>query len=111
MPSPIVKMTPAFWQVPLAELFVQLQAGWDGLSSREAKKRLGKFDPNVIRSDRKTAGFVQFLAKFRNPPVDILLLTSALTALTGDAINFLIIAIIMLLSVALASAQNKPSVS
>lgn len=106
MPSPIVKMTPAFWQVPLAELFVQLQAGWGGLSSREAKKRLGKFGPNVIRSERKTAGFVQFLTKFRNPLVIILLVASALAALTGDAISFLIIAIIVLLSVTLDFAQE-----
>lgn len=111
MPSPIIRMTPAFWEVPLPKLLVQLHAGWDGLSSREAKKRLGKFGPNVISSERKTAGFVQFLAKLRNPPVDILVLASALTVLRGDAISFLIIAIIMLLSIALASSQNEPSVS
>ncbi len=49
---------------------------------------------------------LQFLAKFRNPLVIILLAASALSALTGDTVSFFIISTIVLISVTLDFVQE-----
>ena len=49
---------------------------------------------------------LQFLAKFRNPLVIILLTASALSAFTGDAASFFIISTIVLISVTLDFVQE-----
>ena len=49
---------------------------------------------------------LQFLAKFRNPLVIILLTASALSAFTGDATSFFIISTIVLISVTLDFVQE-----
>jgi hypothetical protein len=49
---------------------------------------------------------LQFLAKFRNPMVIIILAASALSAFTGDAASFFIISTIVLISVTLDFVQE-----
>ncbi|MDB5925114.1 MAG: mgtA [Betaproteobacteria bacterium] len=105
MPAPL-KADPAFWQMPVAALLEQGSAHRDGLSSAEAAARLKQFGPNVVHGERKRAVFLQFLAKFRNPLVIILLAASALSAFTGDVTGFLIIATIVLISVTLDFVQE-----
>jgi magnesium-transporting ATPase (P-type) len=61
------KANPAFWQVPVSVLLVQLAASPEGLSIAEAAARLARFGPNQIHGEKKRALVLQFLAKFRNP--------------------------------------------
>ena len=84
----------------------QLAASPDGLSSAEAALRLASFGPNLIHEERKRALILQFLTKFRNPLVIILLTASALSAFTGDASSFFIIGTIVLMSVTLDFVQE-----
>ncbi|HET6420659.1 MAG TPA: cation-transporting P-type ATPase [Geobacteraceae bacterium] len=100
------KAQPAFWQLPIAALQEQLDSNADGLSSEAAAARLARFGPNLIHGERKRALLLQFLAKFRNPLVIILLAASAISAFTGDATSFFIIAAIVLMSVILDSVQE-----
>lgn len=95
-----------FWQLPVTTLLDQLSASTDGLASIEATLRLKRFGPNMVHGERKRAMVLQFLAKFRNPLVIILLIASALSALTGDAASFFIIAAIVLMSVTLDFVQE-----
>jgi Mg2+-importing ATPase len=106
MPAPAVKTGPQFWQLPVTALLEQLTANPDGLSSEEATLRLARFGPNIIHGERKRALILQFLAKFRNPLVIILLCASALSAFTGDAASFFIIGTIVLISVTLDFVQE-----
>jgi Mg2+-importing ATPase len=78
----------------------------EGLTSAEATVRLKKFGPNIVHGERKTAIALQFLSKFRNPLVIILLVASVLSAFTGDATGFFIIATIVLISVTLDFVQE-----
>ena len=57
---------------------------WDHGPYAEAAERLAEFGRNVIHGERQRALLVQFLVKFRNPLVIILLIASALSAVTGD---------------------------
>ena len=96
----------AFWRLPLAELRARLGAGAGGLGAAEAEARLRTYGPNRLRAERPHAAVRQFLGKFRNPLVLILLAASGVSALTGDAPSFAIIAAIVLLSVTLDFLQE-----
>jgi len=100
------RMKPAFWQIPIAVLQEQLKSATDGLSSPDASGRLTRFGPNIIHGERKRALFLQFLTKFRNPLVIILLAASAISAFTGDDTSFFIIGTIVLMSVTLDFVQE-----
>ena len=106
MSAPVIKTDSPFWRLPVLALLEQLAASPDGLSSAEAALRLTQFGPNLIHEERKRALLLQFLAKFRNPLVIILLTASALSAFTGDASSFFIIGTIVLMSVTLDFVQE-----
>jgi Mg2+-importing ATPase len=97
---------PDFWQQSVPELLSRLSATAAGLISSEAADRLKKFGPNMLHPPRKRALVLQFLARFRNPLVIILLIASAVSAFTGDVTSFLIISTIVILSVTLDFIQE-----
>lgn len=98
--------TAGFWQLPIAAVFEQLRSSQDGLSGAEAKKRLSEFGPNLIHAEKRRALLFQFLSKFRNPLVIILLAASGISALSGDVASFVIIGAIVSLSVTLDFIQE-----
>ena len=104
--TPTAKAEPTFWQLTIPALLAHLGSSPEGLSSAEAALRLAKFGPNLIHAERKRALILQFLAKFRNPLVIILLAASALSVFTGDAASFFIIGTIVLISVTLDFVQE-----
>ncbi|WP_439668977.1 magnesium-translocating P-type ATPase [Cupriavidus necator] len=106
MPTPAVKTDSAFWQLPVAALLEQVATSPNGLSSAVAASRLAQFGPNLIHGERKRALILQFLTKFRNPLVIILLTASALSAFTGDTVSFFIIGTIVIISVSLDFVQE-----
>ena len=106
MPAPANKVDSPFWKLSITQLLEQLATTPDGLSSGEAALRLARFGPNLIHGEHKKALILQFLAKFRNPLVIILLIASALSAFTGDATSFFIIGTIVLISVTLDFVQE-----
>ena len=96
----------AFWLQSLSELLKQLNAAPSGLSSSEAADRLKRAGPNVLRPPKKRALALQFLSRFKNPLVIILLIASAVSAFTGDVTSFLIIGSIVIMSVTLDFIQE-----
>lgn len=96
----------SFWQLPITEVLNKYTTSRDGLSSAEAVLRLAKFGPNTIHGERKRALILQFIAKFNNPLVIILLVASALSAFTGDTVSFIIIGAIVVTSVILDFVQE-----
>ena len=50
--------------------------------------------------------FLQFLARFKNPLVILLLVASAISAFTGEITNFVIISVMVLFSVTLDFVQE-----
>jgi Mg2+-importing ATPase len=80
--------------------------GTTGLSGAEAKARLTRLGPNLFRERPARSLLLQYLSRFRNPLVIILLVASAVSAFTGEVTNFLIISFIVLLSVTLDFVQE-----
>ena len=95
-----------FWRLPIAALFQQIGSGPSGLSTAEARARLARFGPNKVHAAKKGGVLLQYLSKFRNPLVIILLVASCILALTGDLTGFIIISTIILVSVTLDFVQE-----
>jgi Mg2+-importing ATPase len=94
--------------VPLEEVFDRLGSGADGLTGVEAARRLVAFGPNAIRQRRVTAIGV-LLAQLRNPLLVLLLGAAAVSGLTGDPTDAVIIAVIVALSVGLGFVNEYRS--
>ncbi len=95
-----------FWQQDTTALLDRLSTTPSGLTSNEAATRLVTFGPNLLHPTRKRMLLIQFLSKFLNPLVLILLAASIVLALTGDVTSFIIISVIVLISVALDFVQE-----
>ena len=89
-----------------AEPKAELATDAAGLSNAEAGSRLAKFGPNLFRDHQERPLFVQFLARFKNPLVILLLVASAISAFTGEITNFVIISVMVLFSVTLDFIQE-----
>ena len=70
-----------------------------GLTSAQSAEQLAKFGPNVFHPDDRHTLLRQFLSRFKNPLVVVLLLASSVSAMTGEVTNFAIISVIVMLSV------------
>jgi Mg2+-importing ATPase len=95
----------AYWKQPTAELLAELGATDSGLTSQEAAIRLLRYGSNDAATPKRSPAWLRFLRLLANPLVLILLVSSALSAVTGDVASFIIIASIVLLSVLLDFAQ------
>ncbi len=95
-----------FWQQSVSALLDRLNVTTTGLTSSEAADRLKQAGLNMLRPPRKRALVFQFLARFKNPLVIILLAASAVSAFTGDVTSFLIISAIVIMSVTLDFIQE-----
>ncbi|MFB3925468.1 MAG: magnesium-translocating P-type ATPase [Syntrophales bacterium] len=106
LPTVGVQEVSRFWQLPIATLLERLNSSPEGLSSADASARLIHFGPNLIHGEQKRALLLQFLAKFRNPLVIILLIASAFSAFTGDVTSFFIISAVVIMSVTIDFVQE-----
>ncbi len=95
-----------WWLKPQAAWQAELGGDAGGLTSVEASARLTRFGPNLFRDRQERSALAQFLARFKNPLVIVLLVASAISAFTGEVANFLIISFIVLMSVTLDFVQE-----
>lgn len=95
-----------WWLESLTAGAADLAAVGAGLSGAQAKARLARFGPNLFRERKEKPLLVQYLIRFKNPLVIILLVASAVSAFTGEVANFLIISSIVLMSVTLDFVQE-----
>ena len=95
-----------WWLSPLPDPQSELATDAAGLSSVEALSRLAKFGANLFRDHRERPLWLQFLSRFKNPLVILLLVASAISASTGEMTNFFIIAAMVLFSVTLDFVQE-----
>ncbi len=94
------------WREASAQLLSRLRSSASGLTSPEALSRLRRYGPNDAAAVKATPLLQQFLARFRNPLVLILLVASGLSAATGDVASFGIVALIVTLSITLDFVQE-----
>jgi P-type Mg2+ transporter len=95
------------WNIPLDRLFGDFRSTRQGLSDREARRRLAEYGPNDALVHRPSPLWRQIFDRLGNPLVLILLFASGLSAWTGDVTSFSIIVVIILLSVVLDLVQQR----
>ena len=74
-----------WWVEPWPEEEAKRAAEGLGLSDAEAKARLARFGPNLFRERHEKSLLLQYLTRFRNPLVIILLVASAVSAFSAPA--------------------------
>ncbi len=95
-----------WWLRPVPELLDELSTSGAGLTHAEVRSRLSSYGPNEFRDRPTRSLLVQFLRRFRNPLVLILVAASVISALTGEMASFLIIIVMVLMSVVLDFVQE-----
>jgi P-type Mg2+ transporter len=95
-----------FWQLAIGDLEKQLATGKDGLTSAEVASRRVRYGPNSLEERRRLSLPLEFLGRFRNPLVLILLVAAGISALTGDLTSFIIICTIVVTSALLDTVQE-----
>jgi P-type Mg2+ transporter len=98
-PPPAEPGAEQIWQEPVDALLARLCARAGGLASAEVRSRLAAFGPNDAATVRRSPLWLQFLARFGNPLILILLAASAVSAATGDVASFVVIVCIVMLSI------------
>ncbi len=96
----------SWWLRSLPNHEEELATNAAGLTSTEASLRLSKFGPNLLRGRQQQSLILQFLSRFKNPLVVLLLVASTISTLTGEITNALIISMMVLLSVILDFVQE-----
>ena len=77
-----------------------------GLDTAQVRLRLATYGPNDAATVKRSPLWLQFLARFRNPLVIILLVASGLSAATGEVASFVIVVTIVTISMALDFVQE-----
>jgi P-type Mg2+ transporter len=90
----------------LLRLYEQLRASEAGLTTAEARMRLGRFGANDPTAVRRTGALRQLLTFVANPLVVILFIASIVSATLGEVVNASIIILMVLLSIALNFFQT-----
>jgi len=96
----------AWWLRSPQALGDELGAGTAGLGHAAARARLTRYGANTLDMHPERSLVVEFLRRFRNPLVLILIAASVVSALTGEVASFVIISLLVLLSVTLDFVQE-----
>ena len=94
------------WKEPVDRILVRLATTPAGLNATEAQSRLVTYGPNDAATVKRSPLWLQFLVRFRNPLVIILLVASGLSAATGDLASFFIVVSIVTISITLDFVQE-----
>lgn len=104
--SPVTQET-SFWNIPLKQLINKINtSSIQGLSSQEVIQRQMRFGFNTATEISRAPLWQQFLLRFRNPLVILLLVASTISAAMGDISSFVIIILIVVMSVSLDFFQE-----
>ena len=90
----------------VADVFRQLAANKEGLSSSEAEGRLSKYGPNELQAARQISPWEILLEQFKNILIIILLIATALSAFLGEGVDAIAIGVIILFAVGLGFVQE-----
>lgn len=84
-------------------------SGQNGLSEQEAKERLLNHGRNIIPEIKPPGFFLIFLRQFQSPLIYILVVASLVIFLTGETVDSLIIAFVLLFNAVMGTVQEGKS--
>ena len=89
---------PLFWSVSAAGMLQQLAATCEGLTGEEARQRLARCGPNLLKEQPRANAMALLAAQFKSPIILLLLFATAMSFFLHDPVNALIILTIVLAS-------------
>jgi len=98
--------TSTYWNQPPEALLAALQSSAAGLSTAVAARRLAEYGPNLLRAREKVTALRLLLDQFKSPLVLILLFAAALSILTGEWIDAVIVLAIVVAGAVLGFVQE-----
>jgi len=108
-PAPPKSGEPApeqIWREPVSRLLDGLKTTPEGLTTSEFQSRLAIYGLNNASDVKVAPLWRQFLVRFENPLILILLIASGVSALTGGLASFVVIVVIVLISVVFDFIQD-----
>ena len=108
--SCMVALAPAFWSIPHAQLFQQLDTTSHGLTSNEARRRRTLYGSNLQKPKREWQLLFLLLAQFKSPITLILVFAAGLSFFLGGPADALIILTIIFVSAVLGFWQERGAV-
>ena len=96
----------AYWSLPSDALLARLRSSPRGLTSRQARARLGRVGPNAVESAPRAAALRLLLRQFQSPLVVLLVAAAAIAALVREWTDAVIVLAILLATGALGFAQE-----
>ena len=106
-----MELQPSFWSISAAELLRQLEATAQGLGSDEARRRLARFGPNLLKTRKRANTLALLLSQFRSPIILILVFASGLSFFLRNHVDAVIILAIVLVSGLLGFWQERGAAS
>jgi len=97
----------AFWSLPADQLLQQLETTPEGLKEAEARERLQRYGPNLLKPSRRSDALTLFFGQFKSPIILILILAAGLSFVLQDPVDALIILGIVLASGLLGYWQER----
>jgi len=105
--QPVGEIAPEeVWTLPAETLLVRLGTTASGLDTTKVRLRLKACGLNDAATVNHSPLWLQFLTRFRNPLVIVLLVASGLSAATGDVASFVIVISIVTASITLDFIQE-----
>ena len=96
----------AWWRQPHDTLLAELHTTPQGLTQRQAAVRLRRHGANRLSPPESASFARRFAARLLDPLILVLITASLISALTGDAVSFGFVALIVVLSIALDLLQE-----
>lgn len=97
----------AFWSLSTTETLQQLQAAKEGLTSDDAKVRLGRYGSNLLKPPKRSDVFTLLIAQFKSPLILILFFATGLSFFLHEPVDAFIILAIVLVSGLLGFWQER----
>lgn len=90
----------------LSKILQELQTSEKGLSTAEAKRRIGVYGANELPENKVDGNIIIFLRQFKSPLIYVLLLVSIITFLMGEVIDSAIILAVLIFNAIIGSLQE-----
>ncbi|UCH51017.1 MAG: calcium-transporting P-type ATPase, PMR1-type [Chloroflexota bacterium] len=90
----------------ISEVLASLSSDRNGISNEEAQHRLAQFGPNELAGKERVSPWAILLEQFKNFLIIILLVAVALSAITGEIADAIVILVIVLFAAGLGFIQE-----
>ena len=96
-----------FWTYESKDMLKKLNTDENGLSGREAEKRIDKYGQNILEERRSSSNLEMFINQFKNPIIIILIFAAFLSIFLKDYTDGIIILIIIMISSLLSYSHES----